>query len=55
MAYYQKNLCILPKTANTFRIILTGISCSPYSGLLFVGIKRTKPFLSDIRIRFTVL
>nr|DAE14891.1 MAG TPA: hypothetical protein [Myoviridae sp. ct1IL4] len=34
---------------------MIGISCSPYSGLLFVGIKRTKPFLSDMRIRLTVL
>ena len=53
-SWSQNNLCILPNTAKTFRIIVTGISCSAYSGLLFVGIKRTYPFFSDIRMRFTV-
>lgn len=54
VARHQKRRCTLPRTANTLRIMVTGISCSAYSGLLLVGMRRTNPCRCDMRRRLTV-
>lgn len=54
VARHQKRRCTLPRTANTLRIMVMGISCSAYSGLLLVGMRRTNPCRCDMRRRLTV-